>query len=201
MPLSRRLYLGASIYTKIFRRLPGTRHSLRFPQVLPFLAVGGNGLTIAVHAARRPDGRRRRRRRWATSKSDGKEFFTFCAGIKLVRIDVSNFRRRRDSARAAAVPPVRPSSVTLFSLPLRVLCLYPRWHERRLRSRDPEERARRKDEACSPPICDEFIAAGDRRIVPCASERIRRESERIEFRFQGVYISTSISEHSAREAL
>lgn len=30
MPLFRRLYLGVSIYTKIFGRLPGTRHSLRF---------------------------------------------------------------------------------------------------------------------------------------------------------------------------
>lgn len=39
MPLFRRLYLGVSIYTKIFGRLPGTRHSLRFEG--PFFPAKG----------------------------------------------------------------------------------------------------------------------------------------------------------------
>lgn len=128
MPLSRRLYLGASIYTEIFGRLPGTRHSLRFPRSFFPAAGGGNGRTGVVHADGRRDGRDGERRVKATVRNFSPFVGYQASANRCLQLPPSpRFR----ASRGCPSPCAR--LFALFSAASRALCLYQRRREKRRR--------------------------------------------------------------------
>ena len=89
MPLFRRLYLSASIYTETFGRLPGTRHSLLFES--PFSPQKSEGAN--ANGVQQP-----------TTVKSGKEFLTFCqVSSRCQSMSLASFGNW-DSAQSAATP-------------------------------------------------------------------------------------------------
>lgn len=174
MPLFWRLYLSASIYTEIFGRLPGTRHSLRFEG--PFSPQKGEGANANGV------------RQMTMAKSDGKEFLTFCrVSSRYESMSPASFGNW-DSAQSAATLSFFTASRSLsLSDGMKSGCNLNSKNEHG--GRDIFDR-----------FLDEFIVPRSQwlRLVGklCCARARMRESNSV-----GVYISTSISEHSAQKAV
>lgn len=189
MPLCQRLYLGASIYTEIFGRLPGTRHSLRF----------SGSSSPPPEAADKPplSGRRRTDGRTevtvttgATSKDDEVRNSPPFVGYQAsVQIDGSNFAA--EIPREPRLPPSflpRPSLFFSTAPRSRALCLHLR--RRRMKSsgnldsegREPQGRDMfRRSPTNSSQLAAAAAAAIVGKIVPRTEERIEFRRARLHF--------------------